>query len=67
MCRTVYGAYGTSREPRFSLEILSLLDRGYLFAIAHVRGGSEMGNFFIVHELLTTQRQVLVRRWKAVE
>ena len=38
-----YGAYGISQEPRFSAERLSLLDRGVMFAIAHVRGGSEMG------------------------
>ena len=38
-----YGAYGFSREPQFSSARLSLLDRGFVFAIAHVRGGSEMG------------------------
>jgi oligopeptidase B len=38
-----YGAYGLSREPSFSSLRLSLLDRGFLFAIAHIRGGSEMG------------------------
>lgn len=38
-----YGAYGITQEPRFSSERLSLLDRGVIFAIAHVRGGSEMG------------------------
>ena len=38
-----YGAYGSSRDPAFSLTIPSLLDRGFVYAIAHVRGGSEMG------------------------
>jgi len=38
-----YGAYGLSREPSFSSLRLSLLDRGFVFAIAHIRGGSEMG------------------------
>ncbi|MGO4362805.1 S9 family peptidase [Terrabacter sp. 2TAF16] len=38
-----YGAYGISSDPWFSVLRLSLLDRGWVFAIAHVRGGSEMG------------------------
>lgn len=38
-----YGAYGISTDPWFSVARLSLLDRGFVFAVAHVRGGSEMG------------------------
>lgn len=38
-----YGAYGISSDPGFSSGTLSLLDRGITLAIAHVRGGSEMG------------------------
>ena len=38
-----YGAYGIASDPWFSVLRLSLLDRGWVFAIAHVRGGSEMG------------------------
>jgi oligopeptidase B len=38
-----YGAYGTSVEPEFWSGRLSLLDRGFIYAIAHVRGGSELG------------------------
>lgn len=38
-----YGAYGISIEPSFNLQRLSLLDRGVTFAIAHVRGGEELG------------------------
>jgi oligopeptidase B len=38
-----YGSYGNSLDPYFSYGRISLLDRGFAFAIAHVRGGQEMG------------------------
>ncbi len=38
-----YGAYGDSEDPYFSSSRLSLLNRGFVFAIAHVRGGGEFG------------------------
>ncbi|MFN8241149.1 MAG: S9 family peptidase [Bacteroidales bacterium] len=38
-----YGSYGYSTDPEFRPNIISLLDRGFVYAIAHVRGGSEMG------------------------
>ncbi|MCK9364505.1 MAG: S9 family peptidase [Syntrophales bacterium] len=38
-----YGSYGNSVEPTFSSNIISLLDRGMVYAIAHIRGGQEMG------------------------
>lgn len=38
-----YGAYGLSNDPGFSLAVLSLLQRGASYAIAHVRGGGELG------------------------
>jgi oligopeptidase B len=38
-----YGSYGHSIEPSFSSNRLSLLDRGFAYAIAHIRGGEEMG------------------------
>jgi len=38
-----YGSYGITVDPGFSMQRLSLLDRGFCFAIAHVRGGGAMG------------------------
>ncbi|ACF12619.1 Oligopeptidase B [Chloroherpeton thalassium ATCC 35110] len=38
-----YGSYGINIEPEFRSMRLSLLDRGFIFAIAHIRGGEEMG------------------------
>ncbi|MFP7366166.1 S9 family peptidase [Corynebacterium callunae] len=38
-----YGSYESSIDPGFSISRLSLMDRGMIFAIAHVRGGGEMG------------------------
>ncbi|MFF3443822.1 S9 family peptidase [Streptosporangium sp. NPDC002721] len=38
-----YGSYEISIDPSFSVARLSLLDRGFVFAVAHVRGGGEMG------------------------
>ncbi len=38
-----YGSYGHAIDPTFTSSIISLLDRGFVYAIAHIRGGEEMG------------------------
>jgi oligopeptidase B len=43
MLQYAYGSYGLSTDPTFSLPAVSLLDRGMVYAIAHIRGGQEMG------------------------
>ena len=44
-----YGSYEVSIDPTFSSLRLSLLDRGFVFAIAHIRGGGEMGRSWYEH------------------
>lgn len=43
---TAYGSYGSNSDAYFSSVRLSLLNRGFIFAIAHVRGGEEMGRWW---------------------
>ena len=51
-----YGSYGMSMDPYFNQSVVSLLDRGVVYAIAHIRGGQEMGrNWYENGKLLNKQ------------
>jgi oligopeptidase B len=43
LCQYAYGSYGASTDPAFNNTAVSLADRGMVFALAHIRGGQEMG------------------------
>ncbi len=51
-----YGSYGHSIDPGFSSDRLSLLDRGFAFAIAHPRGGAELGEEWHDHGKLLAKK-----------
>ncbi|WP_166346604.1 S9 family peptidase [Phytoactinopolyspora limicola] len=51
-----YGSYESSMDPWFSIPRLSLLDRGFVFAIAHVRGGGEMGRAWYDNGKMLTKK-----------
>ena len=53
---TAYGSYEISSDPYFSVARLSLLQRGFVFAIAHVRGGGELGRAWYDQGKLTHKR-----------
>jgi oligopeptidase B len=73
-----YGSYEASMDPYFSVARLSLLDRGFVFAIAHIRGGGEMGrNWYDEGKLLAKRntftdfvaaaRQLVADGWTAAD
>jgi oligopeptidase B len=51
-----YGAYEMCEDPRLSIPRLSMLDRGMVFVIAHVRGGGEMGRLWYEHGKLLDKK-----------
>ena len=55
-----YGAYGSTMDATFSRARLSLLDRGVVFAIAHVRGGAEMGRHWYDEGKLAHKRNTFL-------
>ncbi|MEO5629085.1 MAG: S9 family peptidase [Thermomonas sp.] len=63
-----YGSYGASMDPGFNLGIISLLDRGMAYALAHIRGGQEMGRGWyedgkMFNKLHTFNDFIDVTRW----
>jgi oligopeptidase B len=67
-----YGSYEHSSDPSFSIPRLSLLDRGFGYAIAHIRGGGEMGRHWyddgkLVHKINTFTDFVFCARHLAAE
>lgn len=65
-----YGSYGASSDPDFSYLSASLLDRGFILAVAHIRGGQEMGrawyeNGKLLHKINTFTDFIDVTRWLA--
>jgi oligopeptidase B len=65
-----YGSYGASYDPEFSFIPPSLLDRGFIVAIAHIRGGQEMGRAWYENGKLLNKKNTFtdfidVTRWLA--
>ncbi|HSR86371.1 MAG TPA: S9 family peptidase [Streptosporangiaceae bacterium] len=73
-----YGSYEISSDPNFSISRISLLDRGFVFAIAHVRGGGELGRRWYddgkmlnkvntFSDFIACARQVVKDNWTTTE
>jgi oligopeptidase B len=73
-----YGSYEASMDPTFSIARVSLLDRGFTFAIAHIRGGGEMGRHWYddgkmlrkintFTDFIACARQVVTDGWTSPE
>ena len=67
-----YGSYGAPMDPSFSGGVISLLDRGMVYAIAHIRGGQEMGRAWyedgkLLHKKNTFTDFIDVTRWLVAE
>jgi oligopeptidase B len=63
-----YGSYGVSNDPSFAYQSASLLDRGFVLVIAHIRGGQEMGRAWYEHGKLLNKKNTFndfidVTRW----
>ncbi len=54
-----YGSYGYSTEIDFDSRVFSLVDRGYIYAIAQIRGGSEMGEFWYQNGKMLNKKNTL--------
>ncbi len=73
-----YGSYESSSEPRFSVPRLSLLDRGFVYAIAHIRGGGELGRHWyeegkLLHkkntftDFVACARHLVAQKWTSAD
>ena len=62
-----YGSYGSNYDPAFSSNAISLLDRGFVVAIAHVRGGEELGRPWYLQGKLLQKRNTFTDFVSAAE
>lgn len=60
MLLEAYGSYGVSSDPAFDSKVLCLLDRGFIYAVAHIRGGGELGRQWYEDGKLLTKRNTFL-------